>query len=206
MRPSSSLSLPTTPSGLGAHQLRRAPELSGEAVTGRPRQPTYEELWGSSWRQPHHEAFRAQARSSGLWFSPVLATFLAVIVGSMSIAGLKERIVRAVPATGALYAAAGLPVNLRGLEFRGVTSRVSAENAQRLLKVQGEIANIRAGLNPIPPIEVVVQGEDGRALYRWTANPGKPRLAGNETIAFETRLVAPPEAGRNIRVRFAQAN
>jgi hypothetical protein len=50
-----------------------------------------------------------------------------VIVGSMSLAGLKEQIVRAVPATSALYAAAGLPVNVRGLEFRGVTSRVSGE-------------------------------------------------------------------------------
>ena len=205
MRSSSGLSLPTTPSGLGAHQLRRALELSGEAVSGRPRQPTYEDLWGSSWRQPQHDSFRAQERS-GLWFSPILATLVAVIVGSMSLAGLKEQIVRAMPATGALYAAAGLPVNLRGLEFRGVTSRVSAENAQRLLKVQGEIANLRSGLTQVPPIEVVVQGEDGRALYRWTANVAKPKLASNETVAFETRLIAPPEAGRNIRVRFAQAN
>ena len=75
-----------------------------------------------------------------------------------------------------------------------------------MLKVQGEIANLRPGLNPIPPIEVVVQGEDGRALYRWTANVAKPRLSANETIAFETRLIAPPEAGRNVRIRFAQAN
>jgi hypothetical protein len=205
MRSSSDLSLPSTSSGFGAHQLRRAMELSAEAVSGRPRQPTYEELWGASWRQPHHEPFRAQERS-GFWFSPVLATLLAVIFGSMSLAGLKEQIVRAVPATSALYAAAGLPVNLRGLEFRGVTSRVSAENSQRLLKVQGEIANLRPGLNPVPPIEVVVQGEDGRALYRWTATVAKPKLGGNETIAFETRLVAPPEAGRDVRVRFAQAN
>jgi hypothetical protein len=198
MRSSSDLSLPSTPSGLGAHQLRRAMELSAEAVSGRPRQPTYEDLWGSSWRQPHHEPFRAQERS-GYWFSPVLATLLAVIVGSMSLAGLKEQIVRAAPATSALYAAAGFPVNLRGLEFRGVTSRVSAEPSQRLLKVQGEIANLRRGRNPVPPIEVV-------ALYRWTATMPKATLAANETIAFETRLVAPPEAGRDVRVRFAQAN
>ncbi|MBV8848599.1 MAG: hypothetical protein JOZ16_03335 [Methylobacteriaceae bacterium] len=205
MRPSSGLSLPTTPSGLGAHQLRRAMELSAEAVNGRPRQPTYEELWGTRWRQPHHEPFRAQERST-FWFSPVLATLLAVIVGSMSLAGLKEQAVRAVPATAALYAAAGMPVNIRGLEFRGVTSRVSAENTQRLLKVRGEIANLRPGVNAVPPIEIVVQGEDGRALYRWTASAAKPKLGENETIAFETRLVAPPEAGRNVKIRFAQAN
>jgi hypothetical protein len=180
-------------------------ELSAEAVSGRPRQPSYEELWGSSWRQPHHEPFRAAERSA-FWLSPVVATIVAIMLGGMSLAGLKEQIVRAMPATSALYAAAGLPVNARGLEFRGVTSRVSGENSQRLLKVQGEIANLRPGLNPVPPIEVVVQGEDGRALYRWTASASKPKLGVNETIAFETRLVAPPEAGRNVKVRFAQAN
>jgi hypothetical protein len=205
MRPSSGLSLPSTPSGLGAHQLRRAMELSAEAVSGRGRQPTYEELWGNTWRQPHHEPFRA-AEARGVWLSPFVATIVAIVLGGMSLAGLKEQIVRAMPATGTLYAAAGLPVNARGLEFRGVTSRVSGDNAQRLLKVQGEIANVRPGLNPVPPLEVVVQGEDGRPLYRWTASASKAKLGGNETIAFETRLVAPPEAGRNVKVRFAQAN
>src|SRR5438270_11601968 len=177
MRSSSSLSFPSTPSGLSAHQLRRAMELSAEAVSGRPRQPTYEELWGQSWRQPQHEPFRAAERSTS-WFSPVLATLLAIVLGSMSLAGLKEQIVRALPASGALYAAAGLPVNVRGLEFRGVTSRVAGENAQRLLKVQGEIANVRSGLTQVPPIEVVVEGQDGRPLYRWTAAAPKPKLGG----------------------------
>jgi hypothetical protein len=32
------------------------------------------------------------------------------------------------------------------------------------------------------------------------------KLSAHETIAFETRLVAPPEAGRDVKVRFAQAN
>jgi hypothetical protein len=205
MRSSSGLSLPATPSGLGAHQLRRAMELSAEAVSGRPRQPAYEELWGESWRQPQHEPFRAETRS-GFWFSPVLASLVAVMLGSMSLAGLKEEFVRLVPASSTLYAAAGLPVNLRGLEFRGVTSRVSGEASQRLLKVQGEIANLRRGLNQVPPIEVVVEGDDGRPLYRWTATAAKPKLGVNEAVAFETRLVAPPEAGRNVKVRFAQIN
>src|SRR5436305_15290878 len=101
MRSSSSLSFPSTPSGLSAHQLRRAMELSGEAVSGRPRQPTYEEMWGQSWRQPHHEAFRTAERGL-VWFSPVLATIVAVVVGSMSLPGLKAERVRVIPASSAL--------------------------------------------------------------------------------------------------------
>jgi hypothetical protein len=110
------------------------------------------------------------------------------------------------PASGALYAAAGLPVNLRGLEFRSVKSDVSEEKSRRILKVSGEITNLRTGLNHVPPIEVMVRGGDGQPLYRWTAIAPKVKLGPNETIVFETRLVAPPEAGQDVKLRFAQAN
>jgi hypothetical protein len=204
MRFSSGL-VPSTPSGLGARQLRRALDLAAEAISERPRPPSYDELWGNGWRQPAHEAFRAEPHGA-LWMSPFLATIMAVVLGSMSLIGLKEEIVRVAPATGAVYAAIGLPVNLRGLEFRDVKSVVSEDRSQRLLKVNAEIANLRPGLTQVPPIELVVQGEDSRALYRWTATAPKPKLGANETIAFEARLVAPPEAGHDVRVRFAQAN
>ncbi len=136
----------------------------------------------------------------------MLAAFLAVLIGSMCLVGLKEQIVRVLPASGALYAALGLPVNLRGLEFRSVKSDVSEEKSRRVLKVSGEIANLRPGLNRVPPIEIMVRGADGRPLYRWTALAPKTKLSGNETIAFETRLLAPPEAGQDVKLRFAQAN
>jgi len=99
MRPSSGLSLPSTPSGLGAHQLRRAMELSAEAVSGRGRQPTYEELWGKSWRQPHHEPFRA-ADARGVSLSPFVATIVAIVLGGMSLAGLCPRPARSMRRPG----------------------------------------------------------------------------------------------------------
>jgi hypothetical protein len=205
MRSSSSLSLPSVPpSGLSACEVRRFPEFSAEAFTARPTAPTYEELWGHGRQNARDDWSRDPLQAP--WFSPILAAILAIVLGSMSLVGLKEQIVRVLPASSALYAAAGLPVNLRGLEFRGVKSIVSEANTQRLLHVKGEIANLRSGLNPIPPIELVVEGTDGRPLYRWTAKASKPKLGANETIAFETRLVAPPEAGRDVKVRFAQAN
>jgi hypothetical protein len=177
-------------------------DLSTEAVSGRGRQPTYEELWGSTWRQPHHEPFRASGRS-GVCLFPILATLLAVIVGSMSLAGIRKQIVRAVPATSALYAAAGLQQALRALPAHlEVTPRNSSprrfsagRNRQSPPRPQSRHAD-RTGSS----------GEDGRTLYRWTASASKPKLGPNESIAFETRLVAPPEAGRNIKVRFAQMN
>ena len=205
MRSSSSLSLPSVPSGLSAREVRRFPEFSAEAFSARPTPPTYEELWGHGRQHQQDDWFRRDPLHVS-WFSPILAALLAVVLGSMSLVGLKEQIVRVLPASSALYAAVGLPVNLRGLEFRGVKSVVTEASTQRLLQVNGEIANLRPDLTSVPAIELVVEGTDGRPLYRWTAKAPKLKLAANETIAFETRLVAPPEAGRDVKVRFAQAN
>jgi hypothetical protein len=150
-------------------------------------------------------SFRKPASHAG-WFSPVLAAIVAVVVGSMALVSLKERIVRIFPATSSLYAAAGLPVNLRGLEFRAVKSALGEDGPERFLKVRGEIANLRPGQNAVPQIELIVSGADGRAAYRWTALAPKAKLAANETIAFETRLVSPPAAAREVTVRFAKAD
>jgi hypothetical protein len=201
MRSSSRLSLAVIPSGLSARQLRRVEEFTGEALSARP---TYDD-WHNVRRQQNPEPTVAH-RSGAVHFSPILAAFLAVLLGSMCLVGLKEHIVRVLPASGALYAAAGLPVNLRGLEFRSVKSDVSEEKSRRILKVSGEITNLRTGLNHVPPIEVMVRGGDGQPLYRWTAIAPKVKLGPNETIVFETRLVAPPEAGQDVKLRFAQAN
>ena len=122
MRPSPRLSLTAIPSGLSARQLRRVEDFAGEAVSA---SPTYED-WHRVRREPKHEP--AAARGGGsIQLTPILAAFLAVLLGSMCLVGLKEQIVRVLPASGALYAAAGLPVNLRGLEFRAVTSDVSQD-------------------------------------------------------------------------------
>ena len=108
--------------------------IVAEAVSGRPQQPTYEELWGEAWRQPRHEPFR-DAERAAFWFSPVLAALFAIVLGSMSLVGLKEQIVRAVPASGALYAAIGMPVNVRGL---GVSGRdVAGRRRERAAAAQG---------------------------------------------------------------------
>jgi hypothetical protein len=205
MRSSAGLSVSSVPSGLGARELRRAPDLFTEATSARSKPPSFEDVWGSNSPKPAPEHFRKTTTTSA-WFSPMLAAFLAVLLGSMALVGLKEKIVRILPPSAALYASAGMPVNVRGLEFRVVKSAMGEDGAQRFLKVRGEITNLRTQSNAVPPIELVVEGADGRPLYRWTATAPKNKLVGNETVAFEARLLAPPDAGRDVRVHFAQAN
>lgn len=134
--------------------------------------------------------------------SAAALTFLLGVLLSVMVAG-RERIVQALPETARLYAAAGLAVNLRGLDFRDVRSELVGSGPDAVLVVEGEIATSRSGVVAVPAIEVAVRDAGGRALYTWTAEPPQPVLAEGETARFRARLVAPPEESRAVLVRFA---
>ncbi|KAA2236013.1 zinc-ribbon domain-containing protein [Salinarimonas soli] len=135
--------------------------------------------------------------------SLVLALALAAIVTGL----LAQRmaVVRLVPATARLYAAIGLPVNLRGLELRAVASQVTGTGSELVLTVEGEIANPSARAVDVPQLLIALLAGDGQALYTWTSEPPRKSLEGGETTRFRARLAAPPLEGRDVLVRFAPA-
>jgi hypothetical protein len=115
----------------------------------------------------------------------------------------RERIVRLVKAAAPLYASIGLPVNLHGLDIRGVKSTLLQDSAGRVLAVEGEITNLRASQMVIPELHVALRALDGREIYTWTTPPPKAKLAAGESVAFRARLASPPEAAREVSIRFA---
>jgi hypothetical protein len=54
-------------------------------------------------------------------------------------------------------------------------------------------------------LRVSVHGGDGRQIYVWTAEAPKSKLAAGETTAFRTRLAAPPDKARDVKVTLADA-
>lgn len=132
---------------------------------------------------------------------------IAVVLFAVAVPGLllaqREMVVRAVPQTAGLYARAGFPVNSRGLQLRDVKSILSEENSQRVLMVEGHIANIRTGTTAVPDLRVSVRAEGGREVYHWVTPAPKNKLAQGETLLFRARLVAAPEDGRDIKIQFA---
>jgi hypothetical protein len=130
-----------------------------------------------------------------------------LLIATLVIAGSalwgRAHIVRALPATAGLYAGIGLPVNLRGLEFRAVKSELVAAGTDTFLVVEGEIANISGRDAPVPPIEIGVRGAEGQMLYTWTKEPPRQTLATSDTTHFRARLAAPPAEAREVLVRFA---
>jgi hypothetical protein len=115
----------------------------------------------------------------------------------------RAQVVRAVPATAALYASIGLPVNLRGLEFHAVRSELVTAGTDTVLVVEGEIANISGRDAPVPPIEIGVRGAEGQMLYTWINEPPRETLGTSDTARFSARLAAPPVEARQVLVRFA---
>jgi hypothetical protein len=177
------------------------PPIAAEASSEYLREPTYEELWRSRFPAAPPESAR-KARNVG---ARSLATIIAILMGVMALIGMRERIVRFAPAVAGAYAALGLPVNVAGLELRGVHSRMIMEGARKVLAIEGEIVNLRKEANAIPSLSLAVRGADGQDKYAWTARAPKPKLERGETVAFRARLASPPENGTDVFVRFAGA-
>ena len=129
---------------------------------------------------------------------------LILLVGGLALA--RDSVVRALPGTARLYAAVGVPVNLRGLEFRGVRPELVTEGDNRTLVIEGEVANVTRKGQDVPPIAVAVRNKTGQPLYSWTVDPPRERLEAGETLAFRSRLATPPVDGHDILVRFKAAN
>ena len=119
------------------------------------------------------------------------------------VVGSRARVVEALPGTAKLYAGVGLPVNLRGLEFRGMKSELVAAGADIVLVVEGEVVNITGRDATVPPIEISVRGAEGQMLYTWTNEAPQAVLGPSEKASFRARLTAPPDGARHVLVHFA---
>jgi len=135
----------------------------------------------------------------------VAATLGAIVVVGAAMGALAERspIVAAIPATARLFAAVGLPVNLRGLALDNVRTNTLDLGDGKVLVVEGVVVNLRDSATTAPDIRIALRGADKRELYVWTSPAPKDRLAANEQVSFRTRLAAPPEGVRDVLVRFA---
>lgn len=130
------------------------------------------------------------------------------VIGALALGlagSFRTAIVARVPAAAPAYAALGLPAGPDGLALREVHSVMSAEGDTRTLTLEGSIANLGPRATPVPDLTVVVRDKAETPLYSWTATPPKALLGRGETVAFRSRLTAPPATSHDVRVSFAEA-
>ena len=144
-----------------------------------------------------------RARRRARWPLPGLPmAILALIVLDAALIGWRADTVRVAPQTASLYAAIGLPVNLRGLTFANVTTATETHDGVQVLVVEGTIASASARVVEVPRLRISVRDGGGQEVYAWTALPARSILAPGETLAFGSRLASPPPDARDVLVRF----
>lgn len=109
------------------------------------------------------------------------------------------------PSTTKLYAAAGAPINLLGLEFRDISYERQHENGLPVLAVKGSVVNVSGEAKTLPRLRVSLRDAKQQELYHWTFALAEKELQPKQTAAFTTRLSSPPVDARDIEVRFVQA-
>ncbi|AWN48325.1 hypothetical protein DK419_19860 [Methylobacterium terrae] len=164
------------------------------------------------------EAARTPSRRAGPRAAPAragaprrrrLVAAAALLAGCGAVAAAllpagRSGVVRALPATAKLYAAVGLPVNLRGLAFRDVAAyQLPDASGSGRLVVEGDVVSAAKGAVPVPRLSLELRDEHGQVVYRWTAEAPRDRLEPEESARFRAELPAAPAKGRQVLVRFA---
>lgn len=169
--------------------LRTAPERQLRAPT--PRGESRRDLGPPRARKKQWFA----ATTSALAFAGLMSAATAAIAS-------RSAIVEFAPATAAVYAGLGMPVNLRGLEIDRVHATDQQGEESPVLLITGEVVNLRNSETAVPDLSLVLRGENERRLYAWTARGPRNRLGPHERVAFRARLAAPPTGVREVLVKF----
>jgi hypothetical protein len=135
-----------------------------------------------------------------------IAAALAVVLvlgGAMGVIAARAAVVKTIPDSARIFAAIGLPVNLRGLALDNVRTNIFDSGDRKVLVVEGLVTNLRDSSVEAPNMRIALRGRDKRELYVWTAPAPKGQLGPNEQVAFRSRLAAPPDEVSDVLVRFA---
>jgi predicted Zn finger-like uncharacterized protein len=136
---------------------------------------------------------------------PKIAAAMAILACAMAVVAARKPIVKIVPASARVFAALGLPVNLRGLSLDNVHTNIFDLGDRKMLVVEGSVVNLRDAPTETPNMRIALRGADKRELYVWTAPGPKAKLGANERAVFRTRLAAPPDGVNDVMVKFASA-
>jgi predicted Zn finger-like uncharacterized protein len=133
-------------------------------------------------------------------FGVMLVGFAILVLASGVV--WRRQVVSALPQMAGLFELLRLPVNLRGLAFRDVSTVEVIDNGTPVLVVAGTIDNIAHRPVAVPRLRLAVRAGKGREIYVWTAVPAKTRLGAGESLPFRAQLAAPPAEGVEVGVRF----
>lgn len=132
-----------------------------------------------------------------------IASFIVLAVVLVAVVTLRTSIVRQFPDLAGVYAAAGLGVNVVGLDFRNVHTLRSLKGGAQLLTVEATIYSVSNRPAAVPSVVVTLLDKEGAALYEWSVSPVARSLRPGESVDFSTELPHPPEGAESVKLTFA---
>jgi predicted Zn finger-like uncharacterized protein len=163
-------------------------------------EPPSEEAESFAARRRRQQVKRQKARRSSRWTAIVLVLFAF----NVAVIGARSEVVRFLPQTASLFAAIGLPVNLRHLTFEDVRVSREEQKGGAMLSIEGKIVSKAAKPVDVPRLRFAARTKDGREVYTWTTRPDRNVLQPGETLNFRS-FAKPPEEAVDIMVRFFNA-
>ncbi len=142
-----------------------------------------------------------EKRRSSRW----TAMLLVLLAFNVALLGARHEIVRYLPQTASLFAAIGLPVNLRHLKFDNVRISKESQNGVSMLIVEGSILSTSNRPVEVPRLRFAARDVNGQEIYTWTMRPSRNMLGPGERMEFRSRLAAPPKQAHDVMVRFFTA-
>jgi hypothetical protein len=145
---------------------------------------------------------RQKTRRSTRWTAIILVLFAV----NVALIGARNEVVRYLPQTASLFAAVGLPVNLRQLAFENVRITRESENGMTILMVEGHIVSTTNKPVEVPRLRFAARNTAGQEIYTWTVKPERSILEPGQRLPFSSRLASPPADANDVMVRFFNAN
>ncbi|MBI4367474.1 MAG: DUF3426 domain-containing protein [Deltaproteobacteria bacterium] len=141
---------------------------------------------------------RDQSRRSSRWTAIILLLFAF----NVALIGARSEVVRYLPQTASLFAAIGLPVNLRQLKFENVRISKLGQDGVNMLVIEGTIVSTAGHPTEVPRLRFAARTASGQEVYTWTALPSRSILGPGESVPFSSRLASPPADASDVMVRF----
>ena len=175
-----------------------APPIAPEEPPTAAEAAEADEIENFAARRKRLQARRNKERRSSRWTALILVLFAF----NVALVGARSEVVRFFPQTASLFAAVGLPVNLRHLKFENM--RISKETQEGLsaLVIEGTIVSVASKATEVPRLRFAARDAAGQEVYTWNALPSRSILGPGEKLDFRSRFVSPPPNATDVMVRF----
>ena len=124
-----------------------------------------------------------------------------VVRFQLRLVGARGEVVRFFPHTASLFAAVGLPVNLRSRKFENMRISKEAQEGLSSLVIEGTIVSVSNRPSEVPRLRFAARDAAGQEVYTWTAMPGRSVLCPGKN----SRFISPPDNAVDVIVRFINA-